>query len=475
MNAILPFIIEHWAAISAIIAAIGLRLFPTEKNYDVFHKVLRLLDLIIPNIKKGGGRHAAKIILFFALASVSAGCYAQLNTTTRLVKFRSGVQNAIDTAEANGNEGNIWYDFVTGRYRANEGGTNKFLIGGSGGEFWPLAGSALITDDVTIFGGANVVTLGSLTPFSEFYITSSLISGFTTTDGSGNHADLVLNAGEFSLTANNSTGVFMDGDGLHLQNSAGDIRIDAPNDNIIFDNPALTYFTATNQLHWLNTSGQFSTDVFGGEIQIDDIVNSKDVTLSNTGLFATGYVATGGNFTLSCDNVLKVESPVGIDFNGNGFLQFEEVAELAQSTDKLLYLDAVDNTLQYRNFQLTGGVYNPVGTNVSNASSILPVNGAVYTRIGSNVTVSGLVTVTSTAVTETVFTLSLPISSDLEGTVDCVGTFSGREQDGSPTTQMPGSIIADITNNTARFNFLPLTSGAGGTTTFSFMFQYIVK
>ena len=67
----MDFIIEHWPSISAILGAILLRLIPTEKNYDIISKILKLLDLVIPNLKKGGGKHIAKIILFFALAFVS--------------------------------------------------------------------------------------------------------------------------------------------------------------------------------------------------------------------------------------------------------------------------------------------------------------------------------------------------------------------------------------------------------------------
>jgi hypothetical protein len=167
MSAI-QFIIDYWPQITLIIAAL-IRLIPTEKNYDVASKILRLLDLIIPNLKKGGGRHVARLILFFALAFVSVQSFAQLNTRTRQIRFATGVQFAADTAETSANAGRIWYDFLTDRYRANEGGVNGFLGGSGGGAFWPLTGSADFTGPVTLNGTAGEnLTIDSREPGTGF-------------------------------------------------------------------------------------------------------------------------------------------------------------------------------------------------------------------------------------------------------------------------------------------------------------------
>src|SRR5690606_2879123 len=72
------------------------------------------------------GNYPGKFLFLFAiLFCLVYSCYGQLSTTTRLIKFRSGVQSASDTAQTTGNEGNIWYDFDRGKFRYNEGGENK--------------------------------------------------------------------------------------------------------------------------------------------------------------------------------------------------------------------------------------------------------------------------------------------------------------------------------------------------------------
>lgn len=92
-----------------------------------------------------------KLLTFFVAAIIAYQCTAQINTTTRLIKFRAGVQSSSDTTETSGNEGNIWYDFVTGKFRYNQGGTNStFGSGGGGGAFWPLAGTASLSGNLTI-------------------------------------------------------------------------------------------------------------------------------------------------------------------------------------------------------------------------------------------------------------------------------------------------------------------------------------
>ena len=49
MKSILDFIIENWAFLSPILLMIAIRLFPTEKDYDLINFIKLLLDKLIPN------------------------------------------------------------------------------------------------------------------------------------------------------------------------------------------------------------------------------------------------------------------------------------------------------------------------------------------------------------------------------------------------------------------------------------------
>lgn len=417
MNAILPFIIEHWAAISAIIAAIGLRLFPTEKNYDVFHKVLRLLDLIIPNIKKGGGRHAAKIILFFALASVSAGCYAQLNTTTRLVKFRSGVQNAIDTAEANGNEGNIWYDFVTGRYRANEGGENKFLIGGSGGAFWPLGGTQNFTGDVNIEDNfsSTAIRIGALFDPIE----------------------------SWSIFASNSWSVYSPG-GISINGGGGSISTDATSLDI--------QTSGTNPLDISSASGDIG------------ISTSGNVNLTSTGGNIISSAQNGISFSTSAGDISNIASGnVILSALGGNDITATASDELALTGGTVVMSgDVVLNPTSSAS-QLYSGTYTPVGTTSTNTTVVTP-KVAQYMRVGNVVTVSGRVDVTFAASGVARWELSVPVATNFSTQWEADGTFMIQD------AIFGGGIISLAATETVQFS--TQAPGAGAFSGFCYTYTY---
>lgn len=364
MNAILPFIIEHWASISAIVAAIGLRLFPTEKNYDIFQKLLRLLDLIIPNLKKGGGRHVAKVILFFVLASVSVGCYAQLNTRTRLIKFATGVQHAADTAENAGNAGRIWYDFDTDHFRVNEGGLNTFLINAGGGVYSFANGLTNTAGTVRLGGTLNVPTTIdhntqnlTFTASGEFFINTTF-DGFSTfglfklenTDNGqairmGDNNNALYYAGDYSASFTDESLISKRYADTKLDGTMVANRIPFGADaNTLQTEAALTYTEATNLVLLSNQAGTHTTSIFGGEIQLDFPGGSDDLTINNAGISITGVADYQIN---PADSISIMSGTEGISFApdvaGSNFTRLS----FKDGTNRIAYIDfsSTDNSL----------------------------------------------------------------------------------------------------------------------------------
>jgi len=94
MKDVLIFLSENWKeglGLSLILLPIILRVIPTEKNKDILRFVFEILDKIIPNIKKGGGTHALKVIVFLML--IGGGLSAQNNSV-----FKGAVSINTDSA-----------------------------------------------------------------------------------------------------------------------------------------------------------------------------------------------------------------------------------------------------------------------------------------------------------------------------------------------------------------------------------------
>ena len=485
MELVLSFLIEHWASISAVVAAVGLRLFPTEKNYDIFSKILKILDLIVPNIKKGGGRHAAKILLFFVLALGYENSYAQLNTTTRLLKFRTGVQHAVDTAEANGNEGNIWYDYVTGRYRANEGGTNKFLIGaGGGGNFWPLSGSANFAGDVNIEdnGTQTAIRLGSLFDPIESY-TAFTTDGFNVSSTTSSFDMLAGSINMATSGAKNLTVVY-DGAGVMSHTISGggnttELALNSDGFSLLTDGTGISTpggVLTVNRTTDIHAPTTIRTDE-NGQIQLllnDATFDSRHEFLMQ-GFTATVQMSSFGNISSPGS---EVGGQIFVNLDGstitsiNGGVVNAQI-EVKSANNEIELEGNINLTPTSSASELYDNVYSPTGTCVSNCVSASFVSNCVYTRTGNNVTVSGIVVTDGTAAgSEMTFRVNLPIASNIGGTVDATGTFSGRDNDGTPITYATGMIVGDATNDAALFSFVPTSTDPAG---MSFVFQYRIK
>lgn len=112
---------------------------------------------------------------------------------------------------------------------------------------------------------------------------------------------------------------------------------------------------------------------------------------------------------------------------------------------------------------ITSGTYTPTLTNVTNiAASTAAVS--YYTRIGNVATVTGTVSLDPTATGAAEIEMSLPVASNLPNSGSCAGVFSNNT-----TTGNVGSIIANATNDTARFLW---NTPDIANRTYSFVFSY---
>jgi len=117
--------------------------------------------------------------------------------------------------------------------------------------------------------------------------------------------------------------------------------------------------------------------------------------------------------------------------------------------------------------QLSSGTYTPTLTNVTNITSSTAVV-CQYMRVLTAVTVSGSVTITATAIGNTVLRMSLPIASNFASVGQAGGTLATTTAGG--TSQ--GGIVADATNKTFTFQFVA-SSIAATTYTFSVTYQIV--
>lgn len=361
METLLYFVIEHWPSLSALIAAIWLRLFPTEKNYDIFSKVLRLLDLIVPNIKKGGGRHVAKLILFFALVSVSVESYGQLNTRTRQLRFATVFQSS-DTAENMTNEGRVWYDFITQKYRANLAGQNVDLIGSGGGSgnYWPLSGTGNLTGNIDINFGANNFNIGE-----------------------GNGIDLSREGGT-------------------IWGSSGNLSISYVDNSPLYE--TTLQFTSGPEVNLTSSLATFGGFKYGADYSAN---------YTSRSLVDKAYADTKLDGTMAANHV-----PYGVDANTLA----SEAAFTYTAGSDLLTAGNI-NVSSGSTGNVIWGTYTPTLTSVLNVSSTQAFT-VQYFRLGNMVTIFGTAHATPTAGanTDTSFSMSLPIVSNFTLVGDAGGT-----------------------------------------------------
>lgn len=180
MKETMNFIFEHWVSISGLLALIISRVIPTGKNYDIAKKILDFLDIIIPNLKKGGGRHKTKTFsLIFVLCSLSV--YAQtpvIQQSRANMWIAPGVQDTafIQNTRTNlqnvyGNTGGIYFDKVRNKNKIWDGSAWADII------FSPPLSSVSSVTGTSPISVTNPTTnaVVSMTP------ASGVASGYVTT------------------------------------------------------------------------------------------------------------------------------------------------------------------------------------------------------------------------------------------------------------------------------------------------------
>lgn len=300
------FILDNWVWLSPILLEFALRLYPTDKDTSMLSNAFKLLNRIIPNIRKpkpedkaalqsdgtlknvvavNTKRHIVPVILLLTMVSfgVSAQIAANFKTYSSSKSDSTLSKVTIEslwdtyTAQGTGSSGLYWnYQSKKWRILVDSSGFKVWRdlgIGNSGGAFWPLTGSANFTGNVTIDQGtrnwSQTATSGNITIDSDGGTTS--VQGDNLSLFSDN--DFVLGAnGEGSIGANRisiatGTGQLQMASGvggIAMQTSStGDIAITS-NDN----------FTV-NAINNINVR---LTDLATYDVGMDVVVDSVSLT-----------------------------------------------------------------------------------------------------------------------------------------------------------------------------------------------------
>lgn len=116
----------------------------------------------------------------------------------------------------------------------------------------------------------------------------------------------------------------------------------------------------------------------------------------------------------------------------------------------------------------SAGTYTPTNTSISNLDSAPTAFTTNYMRVGNMVTVSGKVTIDPSGGGDSIWEMTLPVSSTFTAEEDLAGTFQLDTSSGS----RENGIKAQTSNGKARFK-----GNMGFTTAVSgfFIFMYQVK
>lgn len=181
MEKTIEFLQTHGEEILFIITGLyelAVRIWPTSKNLSIIDKVIKIISFIIPNRStkttfinvdgsdiKETSKHIIKMIVFFVLFSIST--YAQTNVTGKSFRSYNADSLTVRTEVSGlqlmyGDVGALYYNKQSSKWRIFSDSTWSDLGtggGGSGGAFWPLAGTGTLTSNVTIDGGPNQILL----------------------------------------------------------------------------------------------------------------------------------------------------------------------------------------------------------------------------------------------------------------------------------------------------------------------------
>jgi hypothetical protein len=196
----------------------------------------------------------------------------------------------------------------------------------------------------------------------------------------------------------------------------------------------------------------YYSDVNGADNYTTSIGEATQIT-GNYGI-ALGYGAVAPSLTFALpDNVTDFK------FRGNSFTlpSADGSAKAALVTDgsKVLSFGKIIDSDTY-----TPSLTN--GTNVASSTAYL----SQWSRIGNVVTVSGKVTINTTATGTTEMGMSLPVASNFGNEYELGGTAASEINSSTPVR-----ILADAANNRASFSF---DAGTTGIADYSFTFTYSV-
>lgn len=116
---------------------------------------------------------------------------------------------------------------------------------------------------------------------------------------------------------------------------------------------------------------------------------------------------------------------------------------------------------------IESGTYTPGTTNVTNIASSTANAQTMYLRVGNVVTVAGTIVIDPTATGASEVGVDLPFATNFGAATQCGGTFANQT-----TTGSVGCIIADATNDRARF-LMNVVDIASRTYAFTFTYRII--
>ncbi len=347
----------------------------------------------------------------------------------------------------------------------NDAISDKLILAYSTGSL--TLGSTVGTGSGALFAGAGTFT-GSLNGTS---LSMSGAGSFGTTSGG-----LVVGTSTIEAFAKFKVRTGTDNN-LAVREVSGVLSFDAYNDATSANIP-LRYYALSHSFNGGNTLIKTTTDNGTDALQV---AGSGLFTGAVEALFykASGVpiVGYGGTTAQFAPNSywqgieLQTNGSARLTINSTGAVTASSsvtASSLIKSGGTSTQALIADGSVQ----TLTSGTYTPTITNGTNVSSSTS-NTAQYSRVGDVVTVSGEVSITTTSnSTLTDFQLSLPISSNFAIRSNCGGVakyYNAADGDG-----VSMAIIAEDTNDRAKFIMKAPAFGSGGGITVTYQFTYRV-
>lgn len=121
MKKVIDFILENYEYLAPLVYELVVRLLPTKKNLSIVDLIYKILNFVIPNIRK---QHLSIILVF-----ISFTLSAQNNSNIRQIRFFD-VASSNDTipTSSGSHAGRMWYDFNSNQWRGTQDTVNVSFI-----------------------------------------------------------------------------------------------------------------------------------------------------------------------------------------------------------------------------------------------------------------------------------------------------------------------------------------------------------